>query len=206
MYVDPNATAKTYIVPVNIKYESTDGTKYESSDNVNIPVTQESKIEVISSNIPTAGNVGEPMNISMEFVNVGKVNLTNFKVRMEGEIPGKEENVFYLGTFNAGESNEYTATIIPEVEGTLSGVVQMSYIDADNQSVSMEIPFSSEIGAAIDYSQMEVPMEPMPEPGLLDKLKQYWLPIVLGVVILVQAIVLIRIKRKAKAEEELIDG
>ncbi len=206
MYVDPNATAKTYIVPVNIKYESTDGTKYESSDNVNIPVTQESKIEVISSNIPTAGNVGEPMNISMEFVNVGKVNLTNFKVRMEGEVPGKEENVFYLGTFNAGESNEYTATIIPEVEGTLSGVIQMSYIDADNQSVSMEIPFSSEIGAAIDYSQMEVPMEPMPEPGLLDKLKQYWLPIVLGVVILVQAIVLIRIKRKAKAEEELIDG
>ncbi len=206
MYVDPNATAKTYIVPVNIKYESTDGTKYESSDNVNIPVTQESKIEVISSNIPTAGNVGEPMNISMEFVNVGKVNLTNFKVRMEGEVPGKEENVFYLGTFNAGESNEYTATIIPEVEGTLSGVIQMSYIDADNQSVSMEIPFSSEIGAAIDYSQMEVPMEPMPEPGLLDKLKQYWLPILLGVVILVQAIVLIRIKRKAKAEEELIDG
>ena len=133
MYVDPNATAKTYVVPVNIKYESTDGTKYESSDNVNIPVTQESKIEIISSNIPTMGNVGEPINVSMEFVNVGKVNLTNFKVRMEGDIPGKEENVFYLGTFNASESNEYSATIIPEEEGVLSGSVAMSYIDADNQ-------------------------------------------------------------------------
>lgn len=205
MYVDPNATAKTYIVPVNIKYESTDGTKYESSDNVNIPVTQESKIEVISSNIPTAGNVGEPMNLSMEFVNVGKVNLTNFKVRMEGDIPGKEDNVFYLGTFNAGESNEYTATIIPETEGTLSGSIQMSYIDADNQNVSMEIPFSCEIGAAIEYPT-DIPMEPIEEPGLLDKLKQHWLPILLGVVILIQAIVLVRIKRKAKAEEELIDG
>lgn len=207
MYVDPNATAKTYIVPVNIKYESTDGTKYESSDNVNIPVTQESKIEIISSNIPTAGNVGEPMNLSMEFVNVGKVNLTNFKVRMEGDIPGKEENVYYLGTFNAGESNEYSATIIPEMEGTLSGSIQMSYIDADNQNVSMEIPFSCEIGAAIDYGDMnDLPMEPIEEPGLLDKLKQHWLPILLGVIILLQAIVLIRIKRKAKAEEELIDG
>ena len=49
-------------------------------------------------------------------------------------------------------------------------------------------------------------MEPIPEPGLLDKLKQHWLPIVLGIVIVVQAIILIRIKRKAKAEEELIDG
>ena len=205
MYVDPNATAKTYTVPVAIKYEATDGTKFESSDNVNIPVTQESKVEVISSNIPTAGNVGEPMNISMEFVNVGKVNLTNFKVRMEGDVPGKEENVFYLGTFNAGESNEYTATIIPEVEGTLSGTIQMSYIDADNQNVSMQIPFSSEIGPAIDYSSMEEPM-PMPEPTLLDKLKQHWLPILLSIVILIQLVVFIRMKRKAKADEELIDG
>lgn len=206
MYVDPNATAKTYIVPVNIKYESTDGTKYESSDNVNIPVTQESKVEIISSNIPTAGNVGEPMNLSMEFVNVGKVNLTNFKVRMEGDIPGKEENVYYLGTFNAGESNEYSATIIPETEGVLSGSIQMSYIDADNQNVSMEIPFSCEIGEAISYEPIDFPTEPVAEPGLLDKLKQHWLPILLGVIILLQAIVLIRIKRKAKAEEELIDG
>ena len=205
MYVDPNATAKTYTVPVAIKYEATDGTKFESSDNVNIPVTQESKVEVISSNIPTAGNVGEPMNISMEFVNVGKVNLTNFKVRMEGDVPGKEENVFYLGTFNAGESNEYTATIIPEVEGTLSGTIQMSYIDADNQNVSMQIPFSSEIGPAIDYSSMEEPM-PMPEPTLLDKLKQHWLPVLLSIVILIQLVVFIRMKRKAKADEELIDG
>lgn len=205
MYVDPNATAKTYIVPVQIKYESTDGTKLENTDNVNIPVTQASKVEVISSNIPTAGNVGEPMNLSMEFVNVGKVNLSNFKVRMEGEIPGKEENVYYLGTFNAGESNEYTATIIPETEGTMAGTIQMSYIDADNQAVSMEIPFSAEIGEAISYDD-NLPMEPIPEPGLLDKLKQHWVVILLGVVIVIQTIVLIRIKRKAKAEEELIDG
>lgn len=206
MYVDPNAIAKTYIVPVAIKYESTDGTKYESSDNVNIPVTQESKVEIISSNLPVMGNVGEPLNLSLEFVNVGKVNLTNFKVCLEGDIPGKEENVYYLGTFNAGESNEYTASIIPELEGELSGSVKMSYIDADNQDVALEIPFTCEVGPAIDYGEMDVPMEPMEEPGLLDKLKQHWLPVVLGVIVILQAAVLIRIKRKAKAEEELIDG
>lgn len=206
MYVDPNAIAKTYIVPVAIKYESTDGTKYESSDNVNIPVTQESKVEIISSNLPVMGNVGEPLNLSLEFVNVGKVNLTNFKVCLEGDIPGKEENVYYLGTFNAGESNEYTASIIPEMEGPLSGSVKMSYIDADNQDVALEIPFTCEVGPAIDYGEMDVPMEPMEEPGLLDKLKQHWLPVVLGVIVILQAAVLIRIKRKAKAEEELIDG
>lgn len=206
LYVDPNATAKTYTVPVRIQYEDTDGTKYESADNVNIPVTQESKVEIISSTIPAAGNVGEPLNLLLEFVNVGKVNLTNFKVRLEGDVPGKEENVFYLGTFNAGESNEYSATMIPEQEGTLAGSIQMSYIDADNQTVTMEIPFSSEIGPMIEYEPMDIPIEPEEQPGLLDKLKQHWLTIALGIVILVQAMMLFRIRKKAKAEEELIDG
>ncbi len=206
MYVDPNAAAKTYTMPVDIQYEGTDGTKYTSTDNVNIPVTQESKVEIISTNIQEVGNVGEPVNILVEFVNVGKVNLTNFKVRMEGDIPGKEENVFYLGTFNAGESNEYSATIIPEQEGVLEGTIQMSYIDADNQNAMLEIPFSCEIGPMIEYEPMDMPMEPIEEPGLLDKLKQHWLPIVLGLVIVVQGVVLFRIKKKAKAEEELIDG
>ncbi len=207
MYVDPNAAAKTYTVPVDIEYEDTDGTKYTSTDNVNIPVTQESKVEIISSNIQSMGNVGEPLNILVEFVNVGKVNLTNFKVRMEGDIPGKEENVFYLGTFNAGESNEYSATIIPEEEGVLTGTIQMTYIDADNQNAMLELPFSCEIGPMIEYEPTDMPMDmPMEEPGLLDKLKQHWLPMVLALVIVVQGVILFRIKKKAKAEEELIDG
>ena len=206
MYVDPNATAKTYTVPVDIQYEGTDGKKYSSQDNVNIPVTQESKVEIISTNIQPMGNVGEPLNLLVEFVNVGKVNLTNFKVRLEGDIPGKEENVFYLGTFNAGESNEYSASIIPEEEGTLSGSIQMSYIDADNQNAMLEIPFSCEIGPMIEYEPTDMPMEPIEEPGLLDKLRANWLPIVLGLVIVAQGIILFRMKKKAKAEEELIDG
>lgn len=206
MYVDPNATAKTYTVPVDIQYEGTDGKKYSSQDNVNIPVTQESKVEIISTNIQEMGNVGEPLNILVEFVNVGKVNLTNFKVRLEGDVPGKEENVFYLGTFNAGESNEYSASIIPEEEGTLAGTIQMSYIDADNQNAMLEIPFSCEIGPMIEYEPVDMPMEPIEEPGLLDQLRQHWLPLVLGIVIIAQGVVLFRMKKKAKAEEELIDG
>ena len=206
MYVDPNATAKTYTVPVDIQYEGTDGKKYSSQDNVNIPVTQESKVEIISTNIQEMGNVGEPLNILVEFVNVGKVNLTNFKVRLEGDVPGKEENVFYLGTFNAGESNEYSASIIPEEEGTLAGTIQMSYIDADNQNAMLEIPFSCEIGPMIEYEPVDMPMEPIEEPGLLDQLRQHWLPLVLGLVIIAQGVVLFRMKKKAKAEEELIDG
>ena len=208
MYVDPNASAKTYIVPVNISYEGTDGTKYTASDNVNIPVGQESKVDIISTNVQASGNVGEPLSIAMEFVNIGKVNLTNFKVSLDGDVPGKGENVYYIGNFNVGDSDEYSAMIYPEVEGTLSGNIRISYIDGDNQEVIIDEPFSSEIGPAIDYSAMMEPTMPMPEPEptFVDKLKSNLLTIIVGIVAIAEGAVLFRSKRKAKAEEELIDG
>jgi len=208
MYVDPNASAKTYIVPVNISYEGKDGASYEASDNVNIPVGQESKVDIISTNVQSNGNVGEPLSIAMEFVNIGKVNLTNFKVSLDGDIPGKGENVYYIGNFNVGDSDEYSAMIYPEAEGTLSGNIRISYIDGDNQEVIIDEPFTSEIGPAIDYSAMMEPEMPMPEPEptFADKLKSNLLTIIIGIVAIAEGAVLFKSKRKAKAEEELIDG
>ena len=208
MYVDPNASAKTYIVPVNISYEGKDGASYEASDNVNIPVGQESKVDIISTNVQSNGNVGEPLSIAMEFVNIGKVNLTNFKGSLDGDIPGKGENVYYIGNFNVGDSDEYSAMIYPEAEGTLSGNIRISYIDGDNQEVIIDEPFTSEIGPAIDYSAMMEPEMPMPEPEptFVDKLKSNLLTIIIGIVAIAEGAVLFKSKRKAKAEEELIDG
>ena len=208
MYVDPNASAKTYIVPVNISYEGTDGTKYTAGDNVNIPVGQESKVDIISTNVQSHGNVGEPLSIAMEFVNIGKVNLTNFKVSLDGDIPGKGENVYYIGNFNVGDTDEYSAMIYPENEGILAGNIRISYIDGDNQEVIIDEPFSSEIGPAIDYSAMMDPVMPMPEPEptFAEKLKSNLLTIIIGIVAIAEGAILFKSKRKEKAEEELIDG
>lgn len=208
MSVGPDALAKTYIVPVNISYEGTDGTKYTASDNVNIPVSQESKVDIINTNVQANGNVGEPLSIAMEFVNVGKVSLTNFKVTLDGDVPGKNDNVYYIGTFNVGDSDEYSAMIYPEEEGTLTGNIRISYMDGNNQEVIMDEPFSSEIGPAIDYSAMMDPMisEPEPEPTFVDNLKSHLLTIIIAIVAIAEGAVLLKGKRKAKAEEELIDG
>lgn len=208
MSVGPDALAKTYIVPVNISYEGTDGTKYTASDNVNIPVSQESKVDIINTNVQANGNVGEPLSITMEFVNVGKVSLTNFKVSLDGDVPGKNDNVYYIGTFNVGDSDEYSAMIYPEVEGILTGNIRISYMDGNNQEVIIDEPFSSEIGPAIDYSAMMDPTisELEPEPTFVDKLKTHLLTIIVAIVAIAEGIILFRGKRKAKAEEELIDG
>ena len=48
LYVDPNATAKTYLVPVEILYEDQQGTGYNVSEMVNIPVLQESRLQILT--------------------------------------------------------------------------------------------------------------------------------------------------------------
>lgn len=207
MYVDPNASAKTYIVPVEMSYESYDGEKYTAKDNVNIPVTQESKVDIIRQNIPKAGNVGEPAQLELEFVNVGKVNLTNFKVALDGDLAAEDEQVYYMGTFNAGESDEYSATIFPSEEGTLTGNIVISFIDANHQNTTMEIPVSMEVGPMIEYD-MPDDFGPMPEPekeSPLKAVKDNLLTILVGLIAIVEGAVLFKNNRKKKAEEELLN-
>ena len=66
LYVDPNAAAKTYIVPVDIEYEDSTGKGYSVSELVNLPVTQESRLQVLSVEVPPMGGVGQPVPISAE--------------------------------------------------------------------------------------------------------------------------------------------
>ena len=156
LYVDPNAAAKTYIVPVEIKYEDKDGKTLTSEELVNIPVTQECKLEVLDLELPTEVFIGEPVFVGAEFVNVGKVVLDNFMVTMEGDFP-KENATYYVGNLDIGASEFYQGTIIPEKEGKLEGTMVFSYIDNNNQSVRLEKPFALEV--------MERPVMPVDKDG-----------------------------------------
>jgi len=205
MYVDPNASAKTYIVPIEMSYESYTGEVFSAKDNVNIPVTQESKVEIIKDTLPSTGNVGEMATLGLEFVNVGKVNLTNFKVALSGDLAKDDEQVNYIGTFNAGESNEYSASVVPTEEGILTGNIVISYVDANHQDCSMEIPVSIEVGPAIDYPEIDPGMMPEPEkPNPIALLKEKLPIIILALIAIIEGAMLFLNKRKQKAEEELL--
>lgn len=159
LYVDPNAAAKTYIVPVEIAYEDAGGISYKADELVNIPVTQESRLQVLTVDIPPTGFVGQPLPVSAEFVNVGKVALKNFLISVEGDFP-KENATYFLASFEIGQSDYFQGMIIPQAEGPISGTVVFSYTDNTNQEVRIEKPFE------VNVQQMEGkgpgPGEPYP--------------------------------------------
>lgn len=215
LYVDPNASAKTYIVPVDIKYEDRQGKTLSCEEQVNIPVTQECKLQILSVQIPPQGFIGQPIPVSAEFVNVGKVVLGNFMVAMEGDFE-KENNTYYVGNLDIGASDFYQGTIIPQTEGKLEGNLVFNYIDNNNKDVRVEKPFALEVQAQPALPEgmegqmgpegpgkpgMSINGRPGASGGFLNTIKTKWLTILLVLVILTEGICIIRMKRRKASEE-----
>ena len=208
MYVDSNAAAKTYVVPVSITYESLDGDAYEAEDNVNIPVGQESQIDIIAHSVAKEATVGSPADYSIEFVNAGKVAVTNLKAEIQGESPVFENQVYYIGNFDVGATDTFSGSFVPEEVGELSGNIVLSYTTTDNEDVVMEYPFTVNVSEMItpDIDPNDPGMEPMDDGNnFLDTLKGHIKDIIFIVIIAVLAGIIIRDKRKKKADEELLD-
>ncbi|NLT94168.1 MAG: hypothetical protein GXW85_01310 [Clostridia bacterium] len=216
LYVDPNAQAKTHIVMARIEYEDEKGAEFSAAESLNIPVTQECRFEVLSVDVPPSAFVGQPVPIAAEFVNVGKVALTNFIVNLEGDFQ-KENSLYYIGTLDTGMSDYYQAMAIPQSEGELTGAIVFTYIDNNNKEVRVEEPFTVQVQAPMP---IEGDMEPggfegkpgMPMGpdramggGLGQKLKDNWKAMVLLVIVLIQGVFIWRLKRKVKANGEFFD-
>ncbi len=162
LLVDPNAAAKTYIVPVTIEYEDEEAKGYEVREMVNIPVTQESRLQVLSVEIPPVAFVGQPLFVSAEFVNVGKVDLGNFIVMLEGEFH-KEQAAYFVGNLQIGQSDYYQGIIYPDKEGTLKGELIFSYLDNNNREARVIKPFQVEVQAGPEMGgPFEREMPPYP--------------------------------------------
>lgn len=215
LYVDPNAAAKTYIVPVEIKYEDRKGATLNCEELVNIPVTQECKLQVLSVQAPPTGFVGQPVPVTAEFVNVGKVILGNFMVSLEGDFK-KENATYYIGNMEIGYSDYFQGMVIPQKEGPLEGNIVFSYIDNNNKDVREEVPFTIEIQArpepvpgpggemvGPDGKGGMIPGRGMPgnNGGFLNNLKQKAPLALLTIVIILEGIYIWRLKKRKASEE-----
>lgn len=208
MYVDSNAAAKTYVVPVSINYESLDGDAYNAEDNVNIPVGQVSQIDIITQSVGNSGMVGSPVEYNIEFVNSGKVAVTNLKAYLKGDSPAFDNQVYYIGNFDVGNTDSFSGAFMPEEAGELNGSIVLSYTTTDNEDVEMEYPFTVSVEEMFipEPDPMDQPMEPIDDgSNFMQNMKGHIKDIVFIVIIVILSGIIIRDKRKKKADEELLD-
>ena len=101
MRVVPNATAQNYTMSILFEYEDKDGNEFKATEIIGISVVQRAKMETGNIDV-SAGMVGSPMPIDIDFYNTGKDVLSTFMVSLEGSGFTAENARYYIGNFSPG--------------------------------------------------------------------------------------------------------
>lgn len=193
----PDAKAKTYKVEASFQYEYDQNgtvTTGTGQDIIGIPVVQPTKLEVGDLVAPMGAEVGKESNIELSYYNTGKVPVGNLLIKIEGDFDVRE-GTNYVGSFNSGTQDWFTASVIPTKEGESKGKVIFTYEDTSGKAQSIEKEFTIMAG----------PAKKEEEPGLvpvkpIDDKKSSKMPYILGAValLIIAGIVVVVKKRKGK--------
>jgi hypothetical protein len=219
MYTIPDAQAKTYVVKASFEYEyeEKDQLKTNSMEDLfGIPVVQPAKLETSDVIVSEPAVMGEPVYLSSEFYNMGKVTLSNLMVKVEGNFDTKESN-YFVGNFEMGMSDFYEAPVTPLVPGETNGLLVFTFEDSAGKEHRIEKEFTVNAMESSPVMNPGFPIDPntgMPmDPGMMDPgmegMKGPRLPIIpiaigAGVVLLIVVFIIIR-KRRKKKKEMMLD-
>ncbi len=210
MFVVPDATAKTYNITANFEYEDDENNEYKSSENIGVPVYQESKLDIDPINYQTNAMVGDNIPITCNFYNTGKVTLYNFKVTLTADNATVNNGTYYIGNFNPGGQDVYEGTIMPNEAGELKAKVKFTYEDSTGEVKEKE----EELNITVEEAP---PMDPnagpdgMPLPdGAMGetpwfKKPLFYIPVALVILGAIGFVVFKKHKNKKKEKDLNID-
>lgn len=158
MFTVPDAKAKTYSLTANFEYEDEDGKELKATELIGVPVVQQTKLEIGNIELPPEGFIGQPIPINVQFYNKGKVTLTNVMIELKGDFSA-ENGQYFLGNFEAGNSESYDGSVIPNAPGPLKGTLVFSYDNTAGEHVEVKKDFNINV---VEMPAMEPGMDNMP--------------------------------------------
>lgn len=201
MFTIPDALAKTHTVTAHFEYEDNEGNEYPAQELIGVPVVQQSKLETGELGYWPDAMLGEPVPISLEFYNTGKVTLYNMMVKLEGDFQ-TEHGQYFVGNFQSGSSDYFEGMVVPHMDGELTGEVVFTYEDSTGQTQELREEFTLNIMDRPPMDEYPGEFPPMEDPnqgGIKGILKSKWLWISIGaIVVLVAGIIIYRKKKKKK--------
>lgn len=203
---------RSYGLTIKAKFDSPEFKNAEESMAIDIPVRQIPRLNTGTFEVmPDSITVGEESNVMFGINNTGKVLLYNVMVKFEADSIQATDT--YVGNIKPGETGNVDCMLTGAAPTADDGKIRavISYED-ENGEVSEE---EKELTLFVteDMSMMEdmdvgnIDDIPMEEPGFLEKYQDKLLPVALGAVVVLAAILAgIGIKyRKHKKEQEAFD-
>lgn len=206
MFTVPDAQAKTYTLTANFEYEDNEGNEYPAEELIGVPVVQQSKLDTGELQLYPEAMVGQPLPVSLEFYNTGKVTLYNMMVKLEGDFQ-TENGSYYVGNFNSGSSEYFEGMVIPSQPGELKGAVLFTYEDSTGQMQELRKEFTlnvTEMPPMEEFPGEMPPTDGMKPGGIKGILKSKWLWISIVVIAAITG-GFVFYKKKKKAKEMALD-
>ncbi len=161
-----DAQVKTYNLKLIMEYEDGEGNAYDAQEqpfkeeeSLGIPVSQPVRLETGDIALPFEAFIGNSADIEVEFYNMGRSSMYNMFVKLEGDFRSQDGS-YFVGNFETGKSDYFTASIIPEAEGEVVGKVVFTFEDALGNPSIVEKDFSFFATAAPEFNgngDMEFP-------------------------------------------------
>lgn len=201
MFTIPDALAKTHTITANLEYEDAKGNAYTAKELIGVPVVQQARLEVGEIDYFPEASVGQPMPISAEFYNTGKVTLSNLMVKLEGDFQ-TENGQYYVGNFESGGSDFFDGTVIPNEPGELSGDLVFTYEDSTGETQEVRQSFSLNVMEMMPMDEFPEDMEPMPgeNEGFF---RSNWMWILLAAILIIGGAILFKVRKKKKRDKEM---
>ncbi|NTV90728.1 MAG: LPXTG cell wall anchor domain-containing protein, partial [Clostridiales bacterium] len=210
LHAKADAEQKSYVLTVNFDYEDEQGNPYTSKETISVPVLQNPRLVTGDFSLPAETMAGQPMQVYLDFYNMGKTTLNNLMIKAVGDFTG-EGLSYYVGNFGSGSSESFDVSIIPNNVGELKGSVVFTYEDATGKQQSVSKDFSVNViemqmdpgivdGGNVMVGPDGLPIGTQPETGL----KKYLWYGVAGVVVIAGLVTFLIIRKKRKKRKEML--
>lgn len=131
--LDGAAESGVYNLPVTLEYEAESGARESETQNLNLLVSRRPQLQIDYFEPPNIGLVGEPVDLLIEVVNIGR-NLVNVStLEVDGQDLEVLQGTSFIGALDGGTSGSLDASVIPQRSGELSVNVTVNYLDDFNQ-------------------------------------------------------------------------
>ena len=134
LYTVPSAQPKTYTLTVNFEYEDESGNEYTATELLGINVKQVSQVDTSEVFIPETSEIGMPISVYFDIYNTGKVDISNLKVSLEGDITTQNKST-YIGNCSPGDSNYYEGSFSVNNMGLNNFKLIISYDDPSGEQI-----------------------------------------------------------------------
>ena len=204
--VKQDLTSKSYPIDIEFDYEDTAGNSYTSTEIINLPVTEYSKL-VINSVYVGEAFVNGVTSLSFDYINMGKAAVSNLTASVEGDYTSNQ-SINYIGNLSTGTSDYYDIEVIPTKAGENYGTLVLGFEDSSGKIIEVRKEFQ---GYAMEEQPfvepdpgMDIPIEPIvPE----EKTVSVWVLVGAGVgtllvVFIITKVITTKIIRK-KLEDEI---